>query len=83
MALFPESMFNPDQRNIVLTNILIIKHVPQQRNGYRKCGTQWSTTHLLKTIHYEILRQMENIILSELTQSQKNRHDVHSLISGH
>jgi hypothetical protein len=25
--------------------------VPQQRNGYRKCGTftQWSTTQLLKT----------------------------------
>jgi hypothetical protein len=25
--------------------------VPQQRNGYRKCGTfiQWSTTHQLKT----------------------------------
>jgi hypothetical protein len=27
--------------------------VPQQRNGYRKCGTftQWSTTQLLKTIN--------------------------------
>jgi hypothetical protein len=26
---------------------------PQQRNGYRKCGTfkQWSTTHLLKTMN--------------------------------
>ena len=26
--------------------------VPQQRNGYRKCGTftQWSTTQLLKTM---------------------------------
>jgi hypothetical protein len=27
--------------------------VPQQRNGYRKCGTftQWSTTQLLKTMN--------------------------------
>jgi hypothetical protein len=27
--------------------------VPQERNGYRKCGTftQWSTTQLLKTIN--------------------------------
>jgi hypothetical protein len=27
--------------------------IPQQRNGYRKCGTftQWSTMHLLKTIN--------------------------------
>jgi hypothetical protein len=26
---------------------------PQQRNGYRKCGTftQWSTTHLLKRMN--------------------------------
>jgi hypothetical protein len=26
---------------------------PQQRNGYRKCGTftQWSTTQLLKTLN--------------------------------
>ena len=28
-------------------------YVPQQRNGYRKCGafTQWSTTQLLKTMN--------------------------------
>jgi hypothetical protein len=28
-------------------------NVPQQRNGYRKCGTftQWSTTQLLKTMN--------------------------------
>jgi hypothetical protein len=50
--------------------------VPQQRNGYRKCGTfsQWSTTQLLKT-NFEILKQMidlEDIILSEVTQSQNN-----------
>jgi hypothetical protein len=29
-----------------------VPDVPQQRNGYRKCGTftQWSTTQLLKTM---------------------------------
>ena len=34
---------------------------PQQRNGYRKCGTftQWSTTQLLKKLNYEIPRQMD------------------------
>jgi hypothetical protein len=26
---------------------------------------------------------LEDIILSEVTQSQKNRHDIHSLISGY
>ena len=33
---------------------------PQQRNGYRKCGTftQWNTTQLLKKF-YEIPRQMD------------------------
>jgi hypothetical protein len=36
---WPEAGKNPD--------------VPQQRNGYRKCGifTQWSTTQLLKTMN--------------------------------
>jgi hypothetical protein len=30
-----------------------ISDVPQQSNGYKKCGafTQWSTTQLLKTIN--------------------------------
>jgi hypothetical protein len=46
--------------------------VPQERNGYRKCGTftEWSTTQ-------------QNITLSEVTSSQKNTHDMHSLISGY
>jgi hypothetical protein len=60
-----------------------IPDAPQQRNGYRKCGTstQWSSTQ--QWIH-EILRQMDasqNIILSEVTQSQKNTHGMLSLIS--
>jgi hypothetical protein len=29
------------------------------------------------------LMDLEDIILSEVTQSQKNRHDMHSLISGY
>ena len=29
------------------------------------------------------LIELENIILSEVTQSQKNTHDMHSLISGY
>jgi hypothetical protein len=29
------------------------------------------------------LIDLEDIILSEVTQSQKNLHDMHSLISGH
>jgi hypothetical protein len=35
---FPEAVKNPD--------------VPQQRNGYRKCGAfiQWTPTQLLKTM---------------------------------
>jgi hypothetical protein len=35
--------------------------VPQQRNGYKKCGTftQWSTMQLLKTMNHEILRQKD------------------------
>jgi hypothetical protein len=34
---------------------------PQQRNGYRKCGTftQWNTTQLLKRMNFEIPRQMD------------------------
>ena len=28
-------------------------------------------------------KELKNIILSEVTQSQKNTHDIHSLISGY
>jgi hypothetical protein len=58
---------------------------PQQRNGFRKCIlTQWGTMQLLKTRIYEIISQMDasgGYPLSEVTQSQKNTHDMHSLIS--
>ena len=51
---------------------------PQQRNGYRKCGTftQWSTTQLLKNNEFMKFlgkwMDLEDIILSEVTQLQKN-----------
>jgi hypothetical protein len=62
----------------------------QQRDGYRKCGTftQWSTTQLL-FLNNEFmkflgkLKELENIVLREVTQSQKNTHGMHSLISGY
>ena len=54
--------------------------VPQQSNGYRKWGTfiQWNTNQLLK--NNDFLKslgkwmELENIILSEVAQSQKNTH---------
>ena len=55
----------------------------------KKCGTftQWSTTQLLKKNEFmKFLGKwldLEGIILSEVTQSQKNSHDMHSLISGY
>jgi hypothetical protein len=47
--------------------------------------TQWSTTQLLKNNEFMTFSgkwmDLENIILSEVTQSQKNTHGMHSLIS--
>jgi hypothetical protein len=49
--------------------------------------TQWSATQLLKKNEFMKFlgkwMELENIILSEVTQSQKNTHDMHSLISGY
>ena len=62
---------------------------PSQRNGYRKCGTftQWSTTQLLKENKFmkSLGKWMDlrGIILSEVTQSQSNSHDMYSLISAY
>jgi hypothetical protein len=64
-------------------------YVSQQRNGYRKCGifTQWSTTQLLKNNGFmKFLGKwtyLKDIILSEVTQSQKKSLDMHLLISGY
>ena len=51
-------------------------HAPQQKNGYIKCGTftQWSTSQLLKNEFMKFLGKwmdLEGIILSEVTQSQR------------
>ena len=54
-----------------------------------KCGTftQWSTTQLfLKNEFMKFLGKwmdLEGIILSEVTQSQRNSHTMYSLISGY
>ena len=45
---------------------------------------QWSTTQLLKNDFMKFAgkwMELENINLSEITQSQKNTHDIYSLIS--
>jgi hypothetical protein len=60
--------------------------VPQQRNRYRKCDTMEyysaiKTHEFMKFLGKWI--ELENIILSEVTQSQKNTHGMHSLISGY
>jgi hypothetical protein len=47
---------------------------------------QWSTTPIMKNNEFmKILGKwmyLEDIILSEVIQSQKNTHDMHSMISG-
>jgi hypothetical protein len=63
--------------------------VLQQRNVYRKCDifTQWNTNQLLKNNDFMKsfgkCMQLENIILSEVTQSQKNTCGMHLLIGGY
>jgi hypothetical protein len=54
----------------------------------KKCGafTQWSTTQLLKNEFMKFLGKwmdLEGIVLSEVTQSQKNSNDIYTLISGY
>ncbi|KAL6058347.1 hypothetical protein STEG23_024186, partial [Scotinomys teguina] len=54
--------------------------VPQLKNGLRKCGTytQWSITQQRKnntTMKFAgKWKELENIILSEVTQTQKDKH---------
>jgi hypothetical protein len=62
-------------------------NVPQWKNGYRKFGsvTQWNSAIKSKNIMNFAGKWMEveNIILSEITQTQKNMHGMSSLISGY
>jgi hypothetical protein len=62
--------------------------VLQQWNGYRKCGTFtiWSYSAIKNNEFMKFLGQwieLENIILSEVTQSQKDTHGMYSLLSGY
>jgi hypothetical protein len=56
-CVFFDSWFIPREHlGYWLLHIVVARKnpdVPQERNGYRKCGTftQWSTTQLLKTIN--------------------------------
>ena len=60
--------------------------VPQQSNGYRKCGTftQWDTIQKQLFKNNKFMKffskwlEVENIILIEVTQSKKNTHGMHS-----
>jgi hypothetical protein len=60
--------------------------VPQQRNVYRKCYiyTMEYYSAIKKNEFMKFLGKwmdLEDIILSKITQSQKNTHDMHLLIS--
>ena len=61
---------------------------PQQRNGYRKCGI-FTMEYYSPIKNSEFMKflgkwmELENIILSEVTQLQKNTHGMFSLISGY
>jgi hypothetical protein len=55
--------------------------------SYRKWGsfTQWNATQLLRTRTSRVAgkcMELENTILSKVTQTQKDRHGMYSLISG-
>ena len=63
--------------------------VPQQRNEYRKCVWFIYTADYYSAIKNNYLikftskwMELENTILSGVTQSQKNTHGMYSLISG-
>ena len=58
--------------------------------GYRKCGTlEYIMEHYSAIKNNDFMKflgkrmELENVILSEVTQSQKNTHDIYSLISGY
>jgi hypothetical protein len=61
---------------------------PSMENGYRKCGTltQWNSS-AIKNDDFKIFvgkwLKLENTILSEITQIQKEIHGMYSLISGY
>jgi hypothetical protein len=62
---------------------------PQQRNGYRKMWYIYTMEYYSTIKKNEFMKflgkwlDMEGIFLSEVTHSQKNSHDMYSLISGY
>jgi hypothetical protein len=63
--------------------------VPQQRNGYKKMWYIYTMEYYSAIKKNKFLKflgtwmDLEGIILSEVTQSQKNSDDMYSLISGY
>jgi hypothetical protein len=61
--------------------------VPQQRNGYRK--SIYTMEYYSATKNKEFMKfsgkwiELENIILSEVTQSPRNKHGMYSMRSGY
>ena len=78
--MFIEALF-------VITRISKHPNSPQLKNGQRKCGTfiQQSITWLINDIRKFEGKWMEleekKIILSEVAQTQKDKHGMYSLIS--
>jgi hypothetical protein len=62
---------------------------PQQRNGYKKMWYIYTMEYYSAIKKNEFMKflgkwlDLEGIILSEVTQSQKNSNDMYSLISGY
>jgi hypothetical protein len=60
-----------------------------EKNGNRKCGsfTQWNTIQLLRMRTSCVLKanewELENVILSEISQTQKDMNGMYSLIGGY
>ena len=61
--------------------------VPQWKNGYRKCGSFTQSNSAIKAEDIMSFArkwmELENIILSEVSQTQKDMHGIYSLTSGY
>ena len=59
----------------------------RKMDGKNVAHLQWSITQLLKKGPHKIFRQMDTtrkkIILSEVTQAQKDKYDIYLLVYGH
>jgi hypothetical protein len=95
LGIYPKDNKDTCSTMLFITTLLIIvagknPDVPRQKNGFRKCVTftQWRTTYsAIKDNEFMKLlgkwMELENIILSEVTQSQRSIHGMYSLISGY